>query len=787
MTTENPPTIPKSAKSSTYRWTFFRAGGFDQVKLESGEDLLHIGELDQKLWVALACPTTGLEIDARTLGLIDNDRDGRVRPNELIAAVLFAGRNLKNPDDLLKGETSLPLASIQDATAEGKALLASARQILGNIGKKDATSLSIEDVSDKTRIFADTPFNGDGVITELSADGEVRALIADIIACEGGVADLSGKPGVDAAQIAAFFADARAHSAWWAKAEADKGIWPLGDEKTAAAVSAILAIRAKVDDFFARVRVAAFDSRALPALNRQQDDYLAIAAKDMSLTAAELAAFPLAQIVAGKPEQALPLSASDAINPAHADALAALARDAVTPLLGERNALTENEWRALLDKIAPYLAWQAAKEGVKVEKLGRERIAQILAAPSETAGEAKLLALVAQDKSLEAETASIEKVECLVRYYKDLALLCTNFVNFKDFYDGNEPAIFQCGTLFLDQRECRLCMRVEDAAKHATMAGLAGAYLAYVECTRKSSGEKMLVVAAFTAGDGDNLMVGRNGIFYDRKGRDFDATITKIVDNPISIRQAFWSPYKKFVRYLEEQVTKRAAAAEAEAQTKLETTAVTAVNVDKTKPPATPKKLDVGTVAALGVAFGAIGTFFTALVGYAAGVFKLGLLPTLFAVAGVILLISMPSVIMAYIKLRKRNLGPILDANGWAVNAKAKINVPFGATLSSVAKLPAGSRRTSGDRYAEKAFPWKSLALLFLLLYGAYRYYTGSLDKVLPRAAKSTTVLGKWSPKADSGVTVPTATITGTVTPVAPGTPAATSAPVSEGAPAPTP
>ena len=50
---------------------------------------------------------------------------------------------------------------------------------------------------------------------------------------------------------------------------------------------------------------------------------------------------------------------------------------------------------------------------------------------------------------------------------------------------------------------------------------------------------------------------------YDRKGRDWDATITKIVDNPISIRQASWSPYKKFVRMIEEQIAKRAAAAEA--------------------------------------------------------------------------------------------------------------------------------------------------------------------------------------------------------------------------------
>src|SRR5678815_1431078 len=113
------------------------------------------------------------------------------------------------------------------------------------------------------------------------------------------------------------------------------------------------------------------------------------------------------------------------------------------------------------------------------------------------------------------------------------------------------------------------CLSVEDAGKHALMAGLAGTYLAYCDCSRKATGEKMQIVAAFTDGDSDNLMVGRNGIFYDRKGRDWDATITKIVDNPISIRQAFWSPYKKLVRMIEEQIAKRAAAADASAQAQL--------------------------------------------------------------------------------------------------------------------------------------------------------------------------------------------------------------------------
>src|SRR5580692_286169 len=115
---------------SSYNWRFFRAGGFDQVKLETGADLANLDQLDQKLWVALACPTRGLEFDSRTLDLVDTDKDGRVRVPEVIAAAKWATSLLKNPDDLIKGSPSLPLAAINDATPEGKQILASARQTL---------------------------------------------------------------------------------------------------------------------------------------------------------------------------------------------------------------------------------------------------------------------------------------------------------------------------------------------------------------------------------------------------------------------------------------------------------------------------------------------------------------------------------------------------------------------------------------------------------------------------------------------------------------------------------
>ncbi|MCH8339837.1 MAG: hypothetical protein IH858_13500 [Chloroflexi bacterium] len=86
------------------------------------------------------------------------------------------------------------------------------------------------------------------------------------------------------------------------------------------------------------------------------------------------------------------------------------------------------------------------------------------------------------------------------------------------------------------------------------------------------------------------------------------------------------------------------------------------------------------------------------------------------AVVGLFFAISGPSMAAAYLSLRKRNLAPILDANGWAVNARAVINFSFGASLTSIAKLPEGSEHSLKDPFAVKRKRWKPLLALFVLL-----------------------------------------------------------------------
>ncbi|MFZ2541510.1 MAG: hypothetical protein WAW75_07000 [Gallionella sp.] len=680
----------------THTWKFFRAGGFDQAQLDSGADLLALKDLDQKLWASLSCPTRGIEFDAKTLDMIDSDADGHVRANEVLAAVTWAGGLLKNPDLLIQGADSLSLADIDDSGEEGKQVLASARHILKNLGKADATAISLADMADIDKRVAGLEFNGDGVICPKQIrDAGLRATVEDIIKCSGSVPDMSSEAGINRNISDKFFAEAKNYSAWLVTGERDAAILFMGD-KTNAAAKVFHAIKGKVDDYFIRCQLAAYDGRAAVPLSRSTDDYQHLAAQNLSAQSIDVANFPLATVAANKP---LPLTSG--INPAWQEQVKALLEQIVVPQLGNKDNLSASEWSAICAKFSAFEAWQAVKPAGNLEQLGSARISGMLSSGHKAA----IDDLIAQDKSVEGEVKAIRSVERLIRYQRDLFTLVNNFVSFRNFYTGKGKAIFQAGTLYLDGRSCQLCVKVEDAGKHAAYASMSGICLAYCECVRKGGAEKMNIVAAFTAGDSDFLMVGRNGVFYDRKGQDWDAGIVRIIDNPISIRQAFWSPYKKVSKLISEQLQKFAASKASSVEDKMLKAVVDSSKGPLEAPPKPPFDVGkfAGIFAAIGLAIGAIGGILASIVGGLLGL-KFWQIPL--AVVGLMLLVSCPSMVLAWFKLKRRNLGPMLDANGWAINARLLVNIPFGTTLTGLAHLPKGAHRSLIDPFAEKKSRW---------------------------------------------------------------------------------
>jgi hypothetical protein len=271
-------------------------------------------------------------------------------------------------------------------------------------------------------------------------------------------------------------------------------------------------------------------------------------------------------------------------------------------------------------------------------------------------------------------------------------------------------------------------MKVDNMAAHNASAATSGMFLVYCDCTTKSSPAKLQIVAAVTVGEVGNLIVGKNAVYYDNAGVEWDAVITKVVENPISVMEAFWNPYRRMSTAVENLINKSAAEKDAKmmanatakinaAPTSLPATPAAGAEGEAAKPAVTPP-FDIakfaGIFAAIGMAVGMIGSALAAL---AKEMVALTWWQLLLTFVGILLIVSGPSMVMAWMKLRRRNIAPLLNANGWAVNASAKVSIPFGNTLTDVAKYP---KMRLKDPYAKSGMPaWLKVLITLCILAGA--------------------------------------------------------------------
>jgi hypothetical protein len=273
------------------------------------------------------------------------------------------------------------------------------------------------------------------------------------------------------------------------------------------------------------------------------------------------------------------------VNPAWARALARLHTAAVAPLLGaDKTWLTPEDWAALAERLRPYESWIGTRPASPVAKLGIERINAILAGP----GRKALADLFGEDRALAPRVAALADVERLALFARDLGTLLRNFVNFSDFYSRARPAVFQAGTLYLDSRSCRLCIRVEDFGAHAPFATMSRVYVAYLEC-RRPGGETLKIAAAVTQGDSDYLFVqGATASSTTARG----ATGTRRSSRSSTARSASGSPssapYKKVASFVGDQFAKFAASKDKLVQSTLEKTRHRAAEAAQPAAPVAP-------------------------------------------------------------------------------------------------------------------------------------------------------------------------------------------------------
>ena len=340
-------------------------------------------------------------------------------------------------------------------------------------------------------------------------------------------------------------------------------------------------------------------------------------------------------LVTDEPDKTLPLR--DHLNPKHLEAVLAFAEKCVKPVLGERDSISRLEWKKVKAAFAPYRAWVAAKP--------------VASAP---------------------EKAGLEEEEKLVRYRMNLGEFLVNYVSMGRLYGGKGEAIFQMGVLRIDGKELNLCFHVDSEAAHSALSGRSECCVIYVKLSRPEEGATRTMCAVVTAGTVGGLYVGRNGVFYDRDGRNWEATITKVGEAQVSLAEAFWMPWKKLGAAISGAVKKFLGDREAAADAKLAAGAQNVTAGKKDGASGAGGAALASAVAAIGIGVGMVGAAAASLM---AAVKGMGPWQAVAAVVAIVLVVSMPSVILTWFKLRRRDLAAILNAGGWAVNRQMRFSM----------------------------------------------------------------------------------------------------------------
>jgi len=669
---------------------FVRYGRTYQLLIESAADLQEVLALDESLWVATSAPVSVFRCDPQFLTLVDTDRDGRIHTDELKAAIRWLLEMLADRSRVSEGLDVLPLSAVRSDTPEGKAVVGSARYVLDALGApREAISLS--QVRQFTGNVRALPLNGDGVLVpEAAEEPDLRQFIEDVMASLGPTQDISGQPGVTAAQVERFLAAARRFLEWAGRGELPPGeerspVMPLGP-RTPQAFRLYEAHADKVESFFAQCRLLEFEADAAQRVGKREGALAELDVSDAQAVEEFLRSGPLA---APSAEGMLPLSEA-AINPAYRGWIAALKEQVLGPVLGSvPEALSEDQWRQVGRFLAPYAGYLASKQGGEVEGVPLERLRSYCDGDHLE----RTQALVQADQKVADVMAGVGRVEQLLLYHQNLARLVNNFVSFPELYEEHERALFEMGSLVIDGRWFNLAVQVDDPAAHKQMAKQSSFFTMYVEVTGPDPAKAFQVAVPVTSGTRGNLDVGKRGVFFDLQGREYLARVVDILEQPISLREALVAPFVRVGRFLVGKIESLSATA----QKQLEAGVAQAATPLVAPPPAAAPAPAVGMTAGqragmfvgISVALAAVSSAFAFVVKTLTGVqlYQIGL-----GVLGAALIVLVPVSIVALVKLRRRDLSALLEGAGWAINARMRLTRAQGRYFSLRKPYPRGAK-----------------------------------------------------------------------------------------------
>ena len=718
--------------ASSGSMSFRRIGRSVHPVIRTVADLTAAMDLDEAHWLATAAPVDGLSADPVLLQLLDADSNGRIMCWELRQATGWLLDVLADCSGVTEKAASLDFDAINGESEQGRAIRSAAGKILlrdaGATAGDEKAAITLDQVRRvKAQVEASSVSEAGVVLREAAEDSDIRDFLADIVTAVGGAPHPSGASGVDEAQLEAFVAESAAYLDWRQRGmRPDEGqtneVFPLGGE-TDSAFALFAKARPKLEQYFAQCHAACLDESLIGRMGWTPAELDTLDLDDPAAIDKLLAEAPIARA-----RPTLELHFDDAVNPRDEAMLEMVRRQVVEPILGASSpVLTARQWERIKLTFAPHEAWIQAQPTSNIAALD----ADVLAGYQEPRFAQAARRLIAESRETAFHLDSIRLVEKLLLYQSGLIDLANNFVAFPDLYDPKQRAMFEMGSVIMDGRRFEFAVKVANRAEHVKMAASSNMYLMYIQVTPRDGVPAFEVAVPVTGQNKGNLCLGKRGIFIDREGCEHGAQTVHVIENPISLGEAMVAPFVRLGKMLSGKIESIASKAETSFDAKANAAVTQATEQPAAAPAAQPtaqnqSMASAGMLAGAGVALAALGSAFAYITSKLS---ETKWWQILIVVAGAVLAVLLPTVIVAWMKLRKRDLSAILEGTGWAINARMRLTRRQGRVFTHRPRLPLGSALIGGKKLRRIIIAILIVAILAAAGWFLYDRYVADADE----------------------------------------------------------
>lgn len=658
---------------------FRSLGGTFQLVIEDEGALGRIHELDPARWAITSFPTYEFTGDPAFLEYIDPKKKGRILVDQLIGARDWLFRHLKGRSRLAERTDRLALADIDASHDDGSAIRKAAERILAELESADREGVTLAQVRTYRNNFKKRLANGDGIVCpEVLPEPDVAALVKAMVGTVGSKPDASGHAGVDTALVDKFIAQGGAYLEWKAKGRTANGaedptIFVWGSD-TPAASALVAELDAKLAQYFSQCDLVRQEPALAERFRISKEQLEKFEVGDTAAITKYLKDAPISQ-----PNASGELVLTAEINPYYRKAWESLKSGVLARALGAGStSLTRDTWKAVAGLFSPYQTWQSAKPPEPFDTLAEAELKGHLESPLMQ----RVRHFIAADAAAAPEIAQLANVEKLILYQRYLLELANNFVSLSALYDPKVLTLFEEGAIVIDGRRLEFAMRVVDRPGHKKVATESRIFLVYAAISEVDGKTLFEVAAPVTRGLKGRLVAGKRGVFLARDGRVLDAQILEVVEHPISVPEAIRAPFERTARFISQKVEEFAASRQSAAEASMQASVVqagTAAATASTAPGAAgaaPKgKMEpsqmAGILAGGGLAIAAVGSSLAFIVSSLAKITLIDALKVVLSIVGLVIVIS---AFVGWLKLRLRDLGPFLEAAGFATNPKMKVN-----------------------------------------------------------------------------------------------------------------